>query len=42
MLHLFLPRVRDIIDPSGPDLATTLDADGALRYNPRGGDAGGG
>jgi 2-polyprenyl-6-methoxyphenol hydroxylase-like FAD-dependent oxidoreductase len=32
--HLFLPRYRQIIEDELPEVAATLDKDGALRFNP--------
>ena len=33
MLHYFLPRFRQVVEAELPDIATELDADGALRLN---------
>ena len=32
--HLFLPRYRQILESELPEVAATLDRDGALRFNP--------
>ncbi len=34
MIHYFLPRFRDIVERELPQVATALEADGALRVNP--------
>jgi len=34
MIHYFLPRFRAIVERDLPEVAATLDADGALRFNP--------
>ena len=34
MLHYFLPRFRDVLEHELPEVITSIDAYGALRYNP--------